>query len=127
MKIDPDVIRLLLLDKCSSHTKKSVIDSIEVGEDSIDFIPAGCTSLVQPLDLVINKPFKDKLKDFFEKWLSETGIKETNKTKKGYVKAPSSILVLKWIKEAWCQINSDLVVKSFKYAGNVSHCFYNIY
>jgi len=111
-----NIKKLILIDKCSSHQKASVIDQLK--KDSfVEFIPAGCTSLVQPLDLCINKPFKDELKRLYEKWLLDYGLTDKNKTKKGYIKAPSSILILKWVMIAWSAIDSDLIVKSFKYAG----------
>jgi len=108
--------KLLILDKCSSHKKQNIINLIK--EDSyLEFVPSGCTSLVQPLDILINKPFKDNLRVLFEKWMNEVGIKDINKTKKGKLKAPSKILIMKWINEAWSNISSELVAKAFKCAG----------
>ena len=35
------------------------------------YVPQWCASQVQPLDVVINKPFKDAIKEQFEKHLYE--------------------------------------------------------
>jgi len=57
--------------------------------EEVEFIPTGCTSLVQPLDLAINKPFKDHFKDFYEACLSDFGITEKNKTTRGTLSTSS--------------------------------------
>lgn len=119
VQFPPNSKPLLLLDQCSSHKKASIPPSL--GKDTtLDFIPAGCTSLVQPLDLSINKPFKDSLKKSFEEWLHNQGSKETNTTtKKKNLKAPSSALLLTWINKAWGDIEKETIINSFKYAGNL--------
>ena len=81
-------------------------------------MPEGCTSLVQPLDVVVNKVFKDKIRALYEKWLKDFGLKEHNRTKKGNLKAPSSVTILRWIDTAWSQIDSELIIKAFKSTGN---------
>lgn len=80
MKLENNIMKLVLLDKCSSHLKPSVSKLINDDRGFIDFIPADCTSLVQPLDLVINKPFRDKPRELFEQWLVDYGLKEENMT-----------------------------------------------
>ncbi len=115
--LNPSQLKMLILDKCSSHVRESVVKSITENGNYIDFVPAGCTSLVQPLDLVVNKPFKDHLRVLYEDWLENEGIKEKNRTKQGYLKAPSDIKIMQWIREAWDKIDETLIIKSFKYAG----------
>ena len=74
INLPPNIVKLLLLDHCSSHLKDSVAKTVKENGD-IDFIPPGTTSLLQPLDLMINKPFKENLKALFAKWLKEKGNK----------------------------------------------------
>ena len=41
----------------------------------VEHIPGGCTGLVQPVDVGINKPFKSRLKEAWETWMIiEVGI-----------------------------------------------------
>ena len=35
------------------------------------FVPAGCTGSLQPLDISINEPFKQYLKEIFSNWYAE--------------------------------------------------------
>jgi hypothetical protein len=34
-------------------------------------IPGGVTSILQPLDISINKPFKESLRRFYGEWMAE--------------------------------------------------------
>ncbi|KAG7171705.1 Pogo transposable element-like 90, partial [Homarus americanus] len=54
---------LLAPDKYESHLVDSVTAGIRKENTDTAVIPGGLTSLVQPLDVSINKPFKDALKD----------------------------------------------------------------
>ncbi len=116
IKLQNNCMKLLILDKCSSHLKTSVVEKIK-SAIFFEFIPAGCTSLAQPLDIMVNEPFKDRLSDLFEKWINEVGRKDDNKTKKGYLKTLSSLTILRWIKEAWESIDTEIIIRSFKLAG----------
>ena len=107
---------LLLLDHCTSHKKPSIGQTMKK-DTSLDYVPPGCTSLVQPLDLSINKPFKDSLRKSFEDWLHTNGANEANTTKKKNLKSPTSALLLSWIDKAWANIDNKMVVNSFKVAG----------
>jgi hypothetical protein len=57
---------LLALDLFSGHKTDYVLDIIKAHDITVSIIPAGCTGLVQPLDISVNRPFKDILKV----WLS---------------------------------------------------------
>lgn len=72
---------LFALDLCGSHKTQSVLDLLHSHDIIPSMIPAGCTSLVQPLDVSINKPLKEYVRyltdeaihecesvDDFEKW-----------------------------------------------------------
>ncbi|CAM1322496.1 Uncharacterised protein r2_g3099 [Pycnogonum litorale] len=74
-------------------------------------IPGGLTSLLQPLDVVLNKPFKDRVR---KHWMS---TEEKELTKGGNLKKPGLSLVTSWVKTAWEDLPAEMVVKSFLKTG----------
>jgi len=48
---------LLLLDSYRCHTMPAVVRAIEDLGIEVQHVPAGCTSLCQPVNVGINKPF----------------------------------------------------------------------
>ena len=63
----------------------------------VSIIPSGSTSVLQPLDVWINKPFKYYMRQRFDNWFKTEGILERNRTKKGYISAPPLALLTQWI------------------------------
>jgi hypothetical protein len=53
---------LLVLDLFGGHKTEEVLDMMKAHDIVLSVIPAGCTGIVQPLDVSINRPFKDILK-----------------------------------------------------------------
>ena len=76
-------------------------------------VPPGCTSQVQPRDVSFNNPFKDAVKQQFEKHLEENLQQYTE----GKISASERrLLATKWVGKAWVEVgsNRDVVVRSFK-------------
>ena len=71
---------LLLLDRAASHKMVSVS---KIPNVHAIYIPAGCTSFVQPLDVVVNKPFKSVMRAQWKRWM-EKPENEHILTKKGH-------------------------------------------
>lgn len=69
-------------------------------------IPAGMTSLLEPLDVCINRLFKAHLKHFYSDWMA-IEVHETTPIGKTKEKTGFDIAV-------WDLISNDLAVKSFK-------------
>jgi hypothetical protein len=74
-------------------------------------VPRGMTSQLQVLDVVVNKLFKDHLKQLYSEWLlaGDHILMPTGKIKK-----PSVALLCQWIKTSWKQICPEVGVKGFK-------------
>ena len=53
---------LLVLDLFGAHKTEEVLNTFSANDIVVSMIPGGCTSLVQPLDVSINRPFKDILR-----------------------------------------------------------------
>ena len=79
-------------------------------------IPPGCASKVQPLDVSINKPFKDYLQTQFEKHRDENiELYINNKL----TASKRQVLVNKWVAEAWekIKINKEMIIRAFTKCG----------
>ena len=57
---------LLVWDSFSAHLTDTVKQQLRENKTATAVIPGGLTSLVQSLDVCLNKPFKDRLR---EKWM----------------------------------------------------------
>jgi hypothetical protein len=65
-------------------------------------IPGSLMKKLQPLDIAINKQFKDQLRTKWESWMMG-GIHEYNKTKQ--MKRLSYKDIVAWIVESWAAVN----------------------
>ncbi len=65
----PGIVPLLFLNSFAVHMMGSVVNKIQELGVEVDFIPPGCTGLVQPIDVGYNKSFKAKMKDQYMDWL----------------------------------------------------------
>ena len=57
---------LFAIDVAEFHKTPAVVSKLESYQITPSMIPAGCTGLVQPLDVSVNRPFKDILRDLTE-------------------------------------------------------------
>jgi hypothetical protein len=55
---------LMVVDLFGAHKTDDVLDTMQANDITVSIIPGGCTGLIQPLDVSINRPFKDILKVF---------------------------------------------------------------
>jgi hypothetical protein len=76
---------LLMLVSCRAHITPE-IKTIVNKYSKMAVIPDSLTEKLQPLDITVNKPFKDQLRAKWENWMMG-GIHEYNKT--GWMKRPS--------------------------------------
>ncbi|KAL5487069.1 hypothetical protein EMCRGX_G019628 [Ephydatia muelleri] len=103
----------LLLGNYKAHMtgdeSKRIVD--ENCNSELIFIPAGCTSLVPPMDVLVNRPFKQHMRDLWVKWFSN----HTQRTVHGNPKTPSRQDVINWVSAAWDSIKSD-TIQEFSYS-----------
>jgi hypothetical protein len=65
----PGIIPILLLDQFRVHKMGSIVNAIQALGVQVKFIPAGCTGLVQPVDVGYSKSFKCKMCNEFLAWM----------------------------------------------------------
>jgi hypothetical protein len=65
----PRIISILCLDQFGVHKMRRIINAIQALSVQVEFNPAGCTGLVQPVNVGFNKAFKCKMRNKFLKWM----------------------------------------------------------
>ena len=88
-------------------------------------VPNNCTDLLQPLDLSVNKPFKDKLRSKFSEWYTLEVSKQLEAgTQVEEVHVDMRMSVMRELSSQWfisaynhIQSNPDIFKNGFKKAG----------
>ena len=98
-----------VLDAFKGHLTDSVKNQLRKMNTELVVMPGGITSVLQPMDVSINKPFKDRFRQQYLTWISDHAreLTETGKIKGA---APSE--VARWVSATWKaipeSISSDL-------------------
>ena len=91
---------LLLLDKFSGHWTDEVLNKCEELSITLMEIPAGCTSVSQPVDVAWNRPFKNHIRKAWAERLIAMC------SDGGKLKAPERCEVVEWIINSWNKVSS---------------------
>ena len=67
--------------------------------------------MLQVLDVVCNKPFKNNLRKNYTAWLLAGNHALTPS---GKIKKPSVQLLCEWILQAWADVSSESIINGFK-------------
>ena len=101
-----DHCALLILDSYKLHK------ATEALKKEVSYIPGGCTSLVQLMDISVNKPFKGYIK---EQWTQYMAADDTRD------KTPRRNLtwqdIIFWVCTAWNLIQPEIAERSFLRCG----------
>ena len=108
---------LLILDCFSAHLTEEVQDLFAQYNTTVIVIPGGCTSVLQPLDVSINKPVKGILRYLWEQYMLEQS--DTDSGKQGKFSPPTKQHIVDWVVEANQKLNSNptVVKKAFLVTG----------
>jgi hypothetical protein len=63
------IVPVILLDSYRCHMMGSVVRAIQELGVEVIHIPGGCTGLLQPLDVGLNKPFKVRVRASWDEWM----------------------------------------------------------
>lgn len=102
---------MLVLDAFRGHLTPSVKKALSDEHTDLVVIPGGMTSQLQVLDVSINKPFKDKIRQQYTEWML-SGAHTLTPT--GKIQKPAVSLISQWILTAWNSITPESIVKGFK-------------
>ena len=107
---------ILIADVHRAQQSNSVKDLLKKHETSLVNVPPGCTSRVQVVDVLINKPFKDEVRALLEDHLDKNLYQYVD----GKINASQRrALMTKWVGEAWSKVGKmkDSIIRSFKKYG----------
>ena len=102
---------LLIWDSFQAHRVDSVKRAVRQTNTDIAVIPGGLTSILQPLDVFLNKPFKDHLRELWNDWMIE-GQKSFTHT--GNMRVASLPTLCSWVLDSWRSLPVEMVAQSFK-------------
>jgi hypothetical protein len=108
---------LLVFDTFLGHLTDDVLQKLAENNVTYITIPGGCTSKVQPLDVSINKPFKDYLRGSWEQYMVEQV--QTSPSPATKIPTASKNEIAKWVIDANRCLGSqpDMIRKSFLVCG----------
>lgn len=101
---------MLVYDSFRGHLEESIKKRFHDSNVDLAVIPGGLTSICQPLDVGINKPFKDNLRKEWHLWMAGGGA---GKTAAGNLKRAKYGDVCNWVKRSWDSISNEIIINSF--------------
>ena len=104
----------LLLDDFKCHRSPEFLQAMEKDNTHPYMIPPHYIGLLQPCDVGINKPLKDRLKQKVSDWRSE---KHNELRSCELMPSPSRKNVVAWLKIIWDEFPIQIVKNSFTVNG----------
>lgn len=102
---------LLLLDRYPAHQHGLFRDTITAENGTDTFIPGRCTSLLQPLDLTVNRSFKCHLRTIWKVW------KIGHTDDQGQCERISRREVVRMISLAWERVTEQTIRNGWRASG----------
>jgi len=101
---------LLVWDSASTHRAKAMKKFIAQQRIDQVMIPAGTTGYLQSLDVAINKPFKDNLREEINDYIEH----RMERNQRGNFVKPTIQEVVNWVKKAWEKISDETVANALR-------------
>ena len=101
---------MLVWDSFCAHLSAPIRRTLQSLNTECAIIPGGMTGILQPLDVCINKPFKDRLRVKWQEWM----ITEHTLTASGCTRKADLNVICGWIKDAWNDIPTEMIETSFR-------------
>ena len=102
---------IVILDRYSAHRSMRTRETLERLGIQLQILPAGSTSHVQPCNVGINKPFKDRLRKKWWDFMLQQG------TEASVFVNPCREDVTSWVDESWADIPEQIVRNSWNQRG----------
>ena len=102
---------MLVLDAFRCHRSPVVKSVLNADKTDLAIIPGGMTSVLQPLDVSVNKPMKVALRQRWNDWMCGSDHTYTNQ---GRMRKPELNTICSWIKDAWEELDPEIIIRAFK-------------
>ena len=89
-------LTLLVMDSYRAHLTYAMKKELHKANCDVAIIPGGCTSLLQPLDVSINRPYKAWMRKEFQDYLDQE-VKRVEASDEEKIHTASKEEVLKWV------------------------------
>ena len=104
------VMPILFLDAYRCHMMASVVTRIQNLGVEVQHIPGGCTSLCQPVDIGVNKPFKNRLCSEWENCMILEDLEH------GTTSPPTRADIIRWCRFAMNDLPEQMVRNAWRHA-----------
>ena len=106
------IVPVILLNLYRCHLMGSVVTAIQDLGIEVIHIPGGCTGLLQPLDVGLNKPFKVRVRASWEEWMMAMINNH------GVVEAPTCDDIASWVASThWDMDGTPMMRKAWRKTG----------
>lgn len=102
---------LLIMDLANMHTSEGTLGHLRERNVDVVFVPAGCTSIVQPVDVGIVKQFKSRVRNDWEEWMRLEHEREN--TRAGNIRQPSREDLMHWVGNSWAMEEQNTIRATF--------------
>src|SRR6266498_1910867 len=102
---------IFVYDSFKGHLEESIKTKFHESHIDLAVIPDGLISICQPLDVMINKLFKDNLHKEWHAWIASGDAGETVMGNLRHAKINDVYL---WVKHLWEGISDEIIIESFK-------------
>ena len=108
--------KLLIADVHRAQKTTKVLNALEACKTTVVLVPPGCTSLVQPLDVVVNGKFKQIVDRLQTEHMQQNLDQYVNNSLSA---SQRRILITGWVGAAWAEVclNKDMVKRGFQKCG----------
>jgi hypothetical protein len=103
------ILPILFLDSYRCHMMASVVGMIQDLGVEVEHIPGGCTSLCQPVDIGVNKPFKNRIQNQWEEWMIAEGLAN------GTTFPPTRENIVEWTRIATNSLPAQMIQNAWRH------------
>jgi hypothetical protein len=104
----------LLIDHFKVHLTAAFVNAANDCGVDVDYIPAGYTCVLQPVDVGVNATFKRVIRDFHHKWCMQEYPTILDDDK---LPTPDRKDVYEWVHQSFEEVSEESIRKTFVYIG----------